>query len=232
MINCEWGIEGINKYSTVSDVTIIIDILSFSTCVDIALSNNAAVFPYRYKDDSVFEYAKANNAVPASLNRSKENISLSTVSLKNIKNGTRIVLPSPNGSELSMSSGSKTTLCACLRNYRAVAEYACSISNNIAVIPAGEKWQDGTIRFAIEDYLGAGAVISCLKGELSPEAEAASALFKTLMPDINKIIIESISGKELIERGFPEDVSASLQLNAGGSIPLLVNNCYINAVNL
>lgn len=59
MINCEWGIDGINKYSSISDITIIVDVLSFSTCVDIALSQKAIVYPYVYKDDSAIEYAAA-----------------------------------------------------------------------------------------------------------------------------------------------------------------------------
>ncbi len=232
MINCEWGIEGINKYSSDSDVTVIIDVLSFSTCVDIALSRNGFIFPYKFKDSSAIEYAKTNNALLASFSRSKCDFSLSPVSLKNINKGTRLVLPSPNGSELSLSSRSSVTLCACLRNYRAVAEYANSISENIVVIPAGEKWPNGTIRFAIEDYLGAGALISELKGELSGEANAAKKLFGSLKPELYDIISGSLSGRELIEKGFPEDVDLALELNAGRSVPVLENKCFINSHNL
>ena len=229
MINCEWGIDGINKYSSISDITIIVDILSFSTCVDIALSQKAIVYPYVYKDDSAIEYAAANDAVLASFNRSKDKFSLSPLSLKKISEGTRIVLPSPNGSELSLCSLSKVTLCACFRNYRVVAEYANSISENIVVIPAGEKWPNGTIRFAIEDYLGAGALLSELKGERSAEANAAKKLFESLKPDLKHIISGSLSGRELIEKGFPEDVDLALELNAGRSVPVLKNKYFVNS---
>ena len=229
MINCEWGIDGINKYSSISDITIIVDILSFSTCVDIALSQKAIVYPYVYKDDSSIEYAAANDAVLASFNRSKDKFSLSPLSLKKISEGTRIVLPSPNGSELSLCSLSEVTLCACFRNYRVVAEYANSISENIVVIPAGEKWPNGTIRFAIEDYLGAGALLSELKGELSAEANAAKKLFESLKPELKHIISGSLSGRELIEKGFPEDVDLALELNAGRSVPVLKNKYFVNS---
>ena len=229
MINCEWGIDGINKYSSISDITIIVDILSFSTCVDIALSQKAIVYPYVYKYDSAIEYAAANDAVLASFNRSRDKFSLSPLSLKKISEGTRIVLPSPNGSELSLCSLSKVTLCACFRNYRVVAEYANSISENIVVIPAGEKWPNGTIRFAIEDYLGAGALLSELKGELSAEANAAKKLFESLKPELKHIISGSLSGRELIEKGFPEDVDLALELNAGRSVPVLENKYYVNS---
>lgn len=228
MINCEWGIDGINKYSSISDITIIVDVLSFSTCVDIALSQGAVVYPYKFKDNSANEYAALNNAELASFNRSKDKFSLSPSSLKKISEGTRIVLPSPNGSELSLCSLSKVTLCACFRNYRLVAEYANSISENIVVIPAGEKWPNGTIRFAIEDYLGTGALLSVLKVELSAEANAAKKLFESLKPDFKHLISGSLSGRELIEKGFPEDVDLALELNAGKSVPVLKNKYYVD----
>ncbi len=229
MIHCEWGIEGINRYSSISDVTIIVDILSFSTCVDIAVSQNAIVYPYKFKEISAIEYAAANNAELASLNRSKENFSLSPLSLMKLSNGTRIVLPSPNGSELSLNSKSDLTLCACLRNYRAVAEYVNSISGNVNVIPAGEKWRNGTIRFAVEDYIGAGALISELKGVLSAEAIVAKKLFESLKPDFKDIISGSLSARELIEKGFQEDVDIAMEVNAGNTIPILLNKCYSNS---
>ncbi|MBE2228665.1 MAG: 2-phosphosulfolactate phosphatase [Ignavibacteria bacterium] len=229
MINCEWGIEGINKFSLHSEVTIIVDILSFSTCVDIALSRKAFVYPYKFKDNSAIEYAKAINAELAQYNRSRDKISLSPLSLKKLSEGKRIVLPSPNGSELSLSSKSRVTMCACLRNYRVVAEYVNSISKSVVVVPAGEKWQNSTIRFAIEDYLGAGALLSELKGELSAEAKAAKNLFVALKPDLRRIISGSLSGKELIEKGFPEDVDLALESNKGKTIPILAGNFYTNS---
>lgn len=229
MIHCEWGIEGIKKYSSVSDVTIIVDVLSFSTCVDVALSQKAIVYPYKFKDNSAIEYAAAIDAELASFIRSKDKFSLSPLSLMNLSEGTRIVLPSPNGSELSLFSLSNMTLCACFRNYRVVAEYVNSISENITVIPAGEKWENGTIRFAIEDYLGAGALISELKGELSAEAIAAKKLFELLKPELKEIVSGSLSGRELIEKEFQEDVDIALEVNAGNTIPILINDCYSNS---
>ncbi len=231
MIHCEWGIEGVNNFSIENDIAIIVDILSFSTCVDIALSRNAAIYPYNFKDETVKEYAKANKAVAASLTRSKTDFSLSPSSYLSIQKGTKVVLPSPNGSELSFSSVSGITLCACLRNYKDVAEYAKSISGNIIVVPAGEKWENGSMRFAIEDYLGAGAVLSELDGEFSAEAELAKEIFMNVKPKLKDIIQKSISAKELIERGFTEDVELALKLNVGESMPKLINNCYVNLKN-
>ena len=58
-IRCEWGLHGVELLAPISDVVVIVDVLSFSTCVDIATANGAAVFPYRFNDDSARDYAQA-----------------------------------------------------------------------------------------------------------------------------------------------------------------------------
>ncbi|MDK2407620.1 hypothetical protein QHH11_00605 [Aphanizomenon sp. PH219] len=35
-IRCEWGKKGVEQLAIISDVVIIVDILSFSTCIEIA----------------------------------------------------------------------------------------------------------------------------------------------------------------------------------------------------
>ncbi len=228
-IYCEWGLDGIRKLSPVSDVIIIVDVLSFSTCVDIAAGNKAFILPYKFKDESAVNYASLNSAELASFSRSRQELSLSPSSLTKIKPGTRLVLPSPNGSELSLSTESTMTLCACLRNADAVAEYVLKTGGNISVIPAGEKWKDGSMRFALEDYLGAGAVISCLKGNFIGKAEDAMLSFRSFKKDISRTISMSISGVELIEKGFEDDIALACEINVSASVPLLSNNIYKNA---
>ena len=233
VINLEWGVKGLKKFKPVSDVIIIIDVLSFSTCVDIVLNKSAFIYPYKYMDDTTILYSMQVGAELASTQRSKNNYSLSPGSLLNIKSGSKLVLPSPNGSELSFLSGSAgiITLTACLRNCRAVAEYAMELGKNITLIPAGEKWEDGSIRFAIEDILGAGAVISFLDGNFSAEALFAKDLYNTLKSDVCGILSECVSGKELIEKEFETDVRLACETNVSDSIPVFNVNRFENARN-
>ena len=64
-IRFEWGIHGVSKLANVGGVTIIVDVLSFSSCMDIVCSRNACVLAYRHKDESATAFASANNAVLA-----------------------------------------------------------------------------------------------------------------------------------------------------------------------
>lgn len=52
-VRCEWGEKGVLQLAPISDVVIIIDVLSFSTCIDIANSRGAIVFPYQWQDEEV-----------------------------------------------------------------------------------------------------------------------------------------------------------------------------------
>jgi len=233
VIKFEWGINGVEMLAPVSDVIIIVDILSFSTCVDIAVGRGAIVYPFKYKDESAAEYAKSFDAELASHNRSSGSYSLSPSSLINIANGTKLVLPSPNGATLSLVRSAAPVICGCLRNAKAVAEYAQriskSIGNKIGVIAAGERWKhDGSLRPAFEDLIGAGAIISYLKGSLSPESKSARNAFIAVQ-DLKTDLKNCSSGKDLIELGFENDVNLASEFNVSSVVPLLKENSYYSS---
>jgi len=227
-IKLEWGIRGVEELVPVSDVIIVVDILSFSTCVDIATGNGAVIFPYRWKDESAIEYANTLNAELADFNRKyTDGYSLSPTSLLNIKPNTKLVLPSPNGSTLTLSTKQTPTLCGCLRNAKAVATFAKRFGRKISIIPAGEQWNDNSLRVSFEDMIGAGAIISYLEGSLSPESKTALTVFKDLRSTILEEIKKCSSGKELIERGFEKDLLLACDLNISYNVPVLTNNAYV-----
>ncbi|MGJ3254384.1 MAG: 2-phosphosulfolactate phosphatase [Elainellaceae cyanobacterium] len=226
-VRCEWGEKGILQLATISDVVIIIDVLSFSTCIDVANSRGAIVFPYHWKDESTKAFAQSVDAEVAE-KRGDNRYSLSPASLLAIALGTRLVLPSPNGSSLSLAAAGTATLTGCLRNCRVVALAAMNYGQRIAVIPAGEKWHDGSLRPSFEDFIGAGAVISYLRGKLSPEAQLASEAYQGLRQSLEQLIRQCGSGRELIERGFEQDVDLASEMNVSDCVPTLVNGAYAN----
>jgi 2-phosphosulfolactate phosphatase len=86
-------------------------------------------------------------------------------------------VPSPNGAALSFHTRHRAVLAACLRNARVVADAAARLGSTVAVIAAGETWSSGEFRPALEDLIGAGAVIANLHGARLPEAELAERGF-------------------------------------------------------
>ncbi len=227
-VRCEWGEQGVATLAATSDVVIVVDVLSFTTCVEIAVTRGAIVYPYRWQDLSSFEFAAAHQAEIAGSRRSASQFSLSPASLLSIPVGTRLVLPSPNGATLSLAAGSTPVIAGCLRNARAVACAARKFGAKIAVIPGGERWPAGhSLRPSFEDELGAGAILSQLPGSRSPEAAAAAAVFQQLEPRLQELLLQCSSGKELIERGYPEDVHLASQLNTSDTVPILVDGAFV-----
>ena len=210
-LRCEWGLAGVPVLTPISDALIVVDVLVFSTAVDIAVARGAAVLPYRWRDSSAEAFAQSKGALLAS-SRSRGGYSLSPPSLQSIPAGAALVLPSPNGSALCTTAGAAATFTACLRNCRAVAAYARARGSRIAVVPAGEQWGDGALRPAIEDLIGAGAVLASLPGRPSPEAETAIAAFERFQHNLHDALARSTSGKELVERGFACDVRGSRRI--------------------
>ncbi len=229
-LRCEWGEKGVTQLAPISDVVVIVDVLSFSTCVEIATNNGAMVFPYQWKYESAQVYAKSVQAEVASCDRTSNNgYSLSPTSLTQIPAETKLVLPSPNGSYLTLLTNKTPTLTGCLRNCEAVAKFAQRYGSKIAVIPSGERWEDGSLRPAFEDAIGAGAILSYLNGSLSPEAQAAVSVFHAFSKDMLTYLKRCSSGKELIARGFESDIELAAAINISNCVPLLACKAYVKS---
>jgi 2-phosphosulfolactate phosphatase len=226
-VRCEWGEHGVSELASISDVIIIVDVLSFSTCVDIAVSRGVLVYPFAQRGEQAQAFADSVGGVLAEPRRTHKSPSLSPTSLLEIAWGTRLVLPSPNGATLSLAAKQTPVLCGCLRNAAATAAAASKYGRKIGVIPAGERWKDnGSLRPCLEDLVGAGAIISQLNGSRSPEAQMALAVFREAESTLESVLRACSSGKELIELGFENDVSLAAQHNVSHGAPVLFGYAY------
>ncbi|MCA9960427.1 MAG: 2-phosphosulfolactate phosphatase [Anaerolineales bacterium] len=221
-----WGERGVLALAAHSDVVVIVDVLSFATAVDVAVGRGAIVFPFGRRDEAAEAFAQEQQAELAGFGR---RYSLAPASMLALAPGERIVLPSPNGSTLTTLAGEGVVLTGCLRNYQAVAQFAQTAGVSVAVIAAGERWwpqQD--LRPALEDMIGAGAIISALGGSMSPEAQAAAAVFRQAQPDLQATLLACASGKELVEKGLAASVHLAAELGCSTAVPLLQNGAYVN----
>lgn len=238
-VRFDWGPTGADALATDNGCLVVIDVLSFTTSVSIAVSKGTEVFPYRWKDETAAVYAEEKNAVLA-IDRDKANEthpwSLSPAALKGAVAVERLVLPSPNGSTVAF--GAKTfAVAGCFRNGEYVADHLHKAGYGtpdrpISVIASGERWEtDGSLRPCIEDFLCAGQIISVLSQRgctLSAEARVAHDAFKGAS-NIPDILRDCASGRELIHDGYAQDVELAAQFNQDNVVPALTNQRFSKA---
>jgi 2-phosphosulfolactate phosphatase len=216
---CEWGRVAVAALAP-ADVTIVIDVFSFTTCVDVAVARGAAILPYAWNDATAADFALAHRAELAGRRRTAR-YSLAPASYLEAPAGLRCVLPSPNGAHVTLAAAptASVLLAGSLRNARAVADAARQLGSCFNLIPAGERWPDGSLRPALEDWLGAGAILRWLPGPRSPEAESALALFERYVDEIVAVLEGCGSGRELAGRGHDQDTFIAGDLNVSACVP-------------
>ena len=226
---CEWGAAAVEALAA-ADVTIVVDVFSFTTCVDVAVSRGASILPYAWNDASAADFARAQSAELAGKRR-QARYSLAADSYLDAPVGLRCVLPSPNGAQISLAAARKggALLAGSLRNARAVAQRAQGLGRTFAVIPAGERWPDGSLRPALEDWLGAGAILRWLPGSRSPEAESAIALFEHHQSRLIDVLDRCGSGRELDGRGHERDKFIAGDLDVSGCVPRFDGLAFVAA---
>jgi 2-phosphosulfolactate phosphatase len=228
-VRFEWGEAAIQHLAPLCQAVVIVDVLSFSTAVDVALGRGATVLPYRWKDNSATRFAEPHGATLASYERRfTGGYSLSPQSLSTLPEGVRLVLPSPNGATLSALASEQDVpvFTACLRNVLAVAGYIQRRFERVLVVAAGERWPDGTLRPAAEDLWGAGAVIAALNMPASLEAQVAADAYRAVQANLLASVTACASGQELALRGFADDLDWASAYGVSGMIPMLRNGAY------
>lgn len=219
-VRFEWGLAGARAVAPSCDYAIVIDVLSFTTTLSVAIDLGWEVLPYRWRDESAAAFAQEYGATLAG-GRSQPGLSLSPAAIRaHTKAPGRLVLPSPNGSTIAHALTGPIVLGACLRNASAVAAVIPDDAT-VAVIAGGEHWPDGSLRPAVEDLWGAGAVLSHLTAGLSPEATMAAAAWQSVQSSARFALRACASGRELIDRGFAEDVEIAAEVDASRVVPQL-----------
>jgi 2-phosphosulfolactate phosphatase len=178
-----------------ADIVVIIDVLRFSTTVTRAIERGET-----YRLDAAAHAVSINGAAIA---------------------------------QHAAATGAVVLLGA-LRNASAVAaaihtaQESRTQRTSIAVIAAGEliaRGPGGLLRFAVEDQLGAGAVIDALTtlgiDHTSPEAAVAAESFRALRRSTKHLLAASGSGQELIAQGRRDEVVDAAAVDAASVVPVL-----------
>jgi 2-phosphosulfolactate phosphatase len=236
----DWGPSGAAELARGCAVLAVVDVLSFSTAVDIAVGRGMRVHPFPWGADAPEFAARIGAAV--AVGRSAVSVdrpwSLSPATLRTAPAVRDLVLPSPNGSAIcavAASTGARV-VAACVRNASAVARWLRDQGygtrhSPVGVIAAGERWPDGTLRPCVEDLLGAAMLLDGLatvEGGLSVEAAICLAALAAV-PDVPAAIRGCVSGRELVVRGFGVDVELAASPRASRLVPVLSGGAFTAA---
>jgi 2-phosphosulfolactate phosphatase len=183
-VRFDWGPTGASAIAEGADVAVVVDVLSFTTTLCVAVERGMTV------------------------------------------------LPSPNGSSISfgLADSGCTVVGACLRNRSAVATWLNARGGTVAVVAAGERWPDGSLRPAAEDLWGAGAVLALLpRDDLSPEARLAADAFLAVEASLTGSVHGCASGLELSAVDFGDDVDVAAELDVSDVVPVLAGAEFTRA---
>jgi 2-phosphosulfolactate phosphatase len=204
----EWAAEGAALLAHACPALVVVDVLRFGTAVEVAIAHGARVVPHRWPGRG-----------PSSL---------SPVSLLGTAPAARVELASPNGATVSLvaAEAGAVVLAGCLRNASAVAAAARRLGGPVGVVAAGERRPGGGLRPAVEDLVGAGAILNALGGEPSPEAGAAVAAFLDVAADLPAVLSGCVSGRELADRGHATDLGLAAELDVSRVVPRLTGGAF------
>ena len=236
-VRFDWGLAGAAELGRVCAVLVVVDVLSFTTSVDVAVGRGMRVhpFPWGAQADDFARRSGATAAVGRRAVSPDRPWSLSPATLRSAPVVPDLVLPSPNGSAISAAASATglPVVAGCVRNAPAVGRWLlshgyASTGAPVGVVAAGERWPDGTLRPSVEDLLGAAAVLDGLAdapGGLSVEAAVALAAL-TSVPDVPAAIRGCVSGRELAATGFAEDVEIAVEVGVSDVVPVLEKGVF------
>ncbi|HEV2471988.1 MAG TPA: 2-phosphosulfolactate phosphatase [Chthonomonadales bacterium] len=225
----DWGIAGALRAAGKGDIVVVVDTLSFSTAVAVAVSRGASIFPSASVQSARAELQKPEVQVAVARERVSEAtpFSLSPATMENADKHTRIVMASPNGGACAQAAREASyVLVGALINAQAVARAAEAMAEvtgqGTTVIACGEVADaSGELRFALEDYLASGAILAEAPGRKTPEALACAALFRSVSESTPALIWDCESGRELRGRGYEGDVRYACVMNGLDCVPKL-----------
>jgi len=138
--------------------------------------------------------------------------------------GRGLVLTTTNGTRLLAAlRGARQVLVACLLNRTAAARLALSLGGPVALVCAGE---DGGRRLALEDVIGAGAVVDAALAldpslVLDDGARLAHMAFLQARARLEEALAASEHGAHLLSLGLGADVAFCARLDIWAVVPRL-----------
>jgi 2-phosphosulfolactate phosphatase len=203
--------------SNFADVSIMVDLLRASTTITIALESFKHVIPTRSIVDAQDLALKYDSVLAGERNGAKIDsfdVGNSPIEISSMK-GKNLILTTSNGTRI-LEDMKGQVLIGSFLNANKVAEKALDLAEeNIEIVMAGVNG-----KFVIEDFLGAGEIISYLKEYDLDEMAQASCLAVQDREKTDNAIIKSRSAHNLQRLGYQNDVKFCLKRNISKLVPV------------
>ncbi|MGJ9412850.1 2-phosphosulfolactate phosphatase [Aeromicrobium sp. CF4.19] len=239
-VRFEWGRTGGLVVGERADVAVVVDVLTFTTTLTLAVERGTVVVPHPQDEPDLAAVAAQQGAVLAGDRGSgTDQPTVAPSSIVASDPVDRLLLPTRDGAGLcaDLQSVATTVVAAGLRNAAAVASWIAREHDPqeavVAVVAAGGRWADGSLRPALEDLWGAGAVLAALEDHewpgLSPEAAQAADAYRLVAGREREHLLACASGQELAVAGHAGDVDLAAAVGASRVVPLLSDRGFVSA---
>lgn len=203
-----------------SDVAIMVDVLRASTTIAVALDNFCSIIAVKDKDEAI-ELAKKYDAILAGERDGAKIEGFQTgnspVEIKNFS-GNCLVLTTSNGTRILEGMNAKSLIGSFI-NASAVAEAASKMAtNHIEIVMAGVKG-----KFAIEDFLGSGEIISHLTDYNLDEMAISAYMASRNEKMVKNAVLNSNSALGLKKLGYNKDINFSIKKDIYNVVPIYAN---------
>ena len=190
------------------DVAIMVDVLRASTTISVALEKIPNIIP-TLEIEEALALAPKHQAFLAGERGGATikgfDVGNSPIEIQKL-HGETLIITTSNGTRI-LEGISGRALVGSFINAKAVAQKAREIAvDHIEVVMAGVRGQ-----FAIEDFLGAGEIISHLQDQELDEMAQAACLAIENHKMVDQAVKNSRSARNLNKLGFGEDVDFCLQ---------------------
>jgi len=218
-----------NSNAFLDRTVVVIDVLRAASVVVYAMYQGALeIIPVATVEEA-FQMAKAVGESSILLGGERESKNIPGFDLGNSPKeyvgervrGKRLILTTTNGTKaLHLVSSGKEILVGSFLNIGAVAQRCLELNRDLLIFPSGDEGN-----FSLEDTICGGMLIELITGRgkksisLTDASQCAKILYQRFEDNLSHAFRLSHHGKELVNRGFEDDLVYCAQINITDIVP-------------
>jgi 2-phosphosulfolactate phosphatase len=213
-------------YSVTDRSVVVVDIFRATSCMVTALANGvASITPFANLEECRAMKAKGYQTAGERDGQKVDGFDHGNSPFEYITDGVkgaRIAFTTTNGTQaIAKSMGAREIIIGSFLNLSAVAGHLMKQGNNVLIVCAGWKG-----KFNLEDTLFAGALVSLLESDFTPECDAplaAQRLYLAAKNDLTSALANASHVKRLARLNVFKDIEFCLTSDTYNVVPVLTD---------